>query len=272
MPAHLFLEPERQAHLLQLAEELVRSRNTQGRREEPRGGRVVEESVAVLAARPVLDEVAADQLLRERRSTLGHQQPERGAVFSPRGQGAHRHLQDHARQRRIIHAGVREEVLVLGRQDGLPQDEGHLIPRDHPAVLSGQLDQHRALGVVDLADRGGLETDERLEVGEAAAVEVDVVEEHGCGEQKGQREKRGRDAHRTVRPCGPHAAGHEGASVAQPRCGSADPVAREHALCYDCARLELLLLPIRHVLVHPACGDEAARELTARCVPPCPER
>jgi len=272
VPAHLFLEPERQAHLLQLAEELVRSRNTQGRREEPHGRRVVEESVAVLAARPVLDEVAADQLLRERRSTLGHQQPERGAVFSPRGQGAHRHLQDHARQRRIIHAGVRKEVLVLGRQDGLPQDEGHLIPRDHPAALSGQLDQHRALGVVDLADRGGLETDERLEVGEAAAVEVDVVEEHGCGEQKGQREKRGRDAHRTVRPCGPHAAGHEGASVAQPRCGSADPVAREHALCYDCARLELLLWPIRHVLVHPACGDEAARELTARCVPPCPER
>jgi hypothetical protein len=98
------------------------------------------------------------------------------------------------------------------------------------------------------------------------------MQEKRCGEQKQKRQKRGRDAHRTARPCRPQAAGNEGASVAQPRGGSAGQVAREHALCYDCARLELLLWPIRHVLVHPACGDEAARELTARCVPPCPER
>jgi hypothetical protein len=72
---------------------------------------------------------------------------------------------------------VGEEVLVLGRQDRLPQDHGHLIVGDHAAILPCQLDQHLVPGIVDRADRRRLETDEPLEVREAAPIEVDVVDE-----------------------------------------------------------------------------------------------
>ena len=69
--AHLLLEPERQAHLLHLPEELVHGGGSQNRREEPgRGEAGVEERIPVGAARQVLQEVAADELLRERRTPL----------------------------------------------------------------------------------------------------------------------------------------------------------------------------------------------------------
>ena len=42
---------------------------------------VAEERVAVLAARPVLEEVAAHELLRERRAALGEAQPEPAPPF-----------------------------------------------------------------------------------------------------------------------------------------------------------------------------------------------
>ena len=77
-----------------------------------------------------------------------------------------------------------EEALVLGGHDGLAQDERHLVVGHDPAVLPGQLDQDRAASVADDAGRGGLEPDERLEVGHAGAVEVHVVDQPRRREQR----------------------------------------------------------------------------------------
>jgi hypothetical protein len=173
---HLLLEPERQADLFHLAEEFVRGTNTQTRRHDPRGQSVVDQGVTVLTDRQVLEEIAADELLRERRSTLGETRPEPIAP-PPCCQRMKGGFLDHPRKRAILHAGVGEEVLVLGRQDGLAQDEGHLVVGDNPAVLSRQLDQDFALVVVDLADPRGFETDEGLDVGEVVPVEVDVADD-----------------------------------------------------------------------------------------------
>ncbi len=42
-----------------------------------------------------------------------------------------------------------EEVLVLGRQDGVAQDGRHLVVGHDPAMLPRELDQHLAASVVD---------------------------------------------------------------------------------------------------------------------------
>ena len=83
-PAHLVLEPERQAHLLQLPGQLVRGRDAHDRGDEPRGQAVAEERVAVLAAGEVLEEVAPHERLGEGRATVGKQQPEPRVALPPR--------------------------------------------------------------------------------------------------------------------------------------------------------------------------------------------
>ena len=160
------------------------------------------------AARQVLQEVAADELLRERRAALRQQQPEPVTALPPLGQRARHRLLDHPRQRPVVHAGVGEEALVLGRQDRLAQDERHLVVGDDPAVLARQLDQHLAVSVADDAGRGGLESDERLEVGQAGAVEVDVVDQPRRREQEQRHGKeRNGEEHGTASPRGFHPCG-----------------------------------------------------------------
>ena len=116
--------------------------------------------------------------------------PESIAV-PPRAYGMHHRLVDHPREGPVFDAGVGEEVLVLGGQDGVAEDRRHLIVGDDSAILSCHLDQHPILGVVDAAGRRELETDEGLEIGNTAPVEVDVVNEpHG---QKQERRDEARD-------------------------------------------------------------------------------
>jgi hypothetical protein len=55
---------------------------------------------------------------------------------------------------------VREEVLVLGGQNRVAEDGRHFVVGDDSAVFPGQLDEDRAPGVIDLADRGELEANE----------------------------------------------------------------------------------------------------------------
>ena len=155
------------------------------------------------AARQVLQEVAADELLRERRAPLRQEQPEPVAALPPLAERARRRLLDHPRQRTVVHAGMGEEALVLGGQDGLAQDERHLVVGHDPAVLARQLDQHLAVSVADDAGRGGLEPDERLEVGHAGAVEVHVVDQPRRRDQE-QRHGKERDGeeHDTAPPHG----------------------------------------------------------------------
>ena len=117
------------------------------------------------------------------------------AALPPFTEGAHHGLLHHPRQRKVVHTGMREEALVLGGQDGLAQDGRHLVVGHDVAVLAGQLDEDPSVGIIDKAGRRGGETDERLEIGEAAAVEVDVVHEPRAWEQdrRGDRERDGEE-------------------------------------------------------------------------------
>ena len=130
-PAHLLLEPQRQAHLLQLSEQLVRGRHTDDGGENPLGPAVVEEGVSLLLTRPRPQEVGAHELLSERRAALRQQQAEPGTV-PPGAQRPDGRPADDPRQRGVVDAGVGEEVLVFGRQNGLSQDGGHLVVRRPP--------------------------------------------------------------------------------------------------------------------------------------------
>ena len=92
----------------------------------------------------------------------------------------------------VFHAGVGEEVLVLGRQDGVAEDGRHLVVGHDTAILPRDLDQHLAAGVEDSPGRRDLEADEGLEIRQTPPVEVDVVHEPHDREQEQQREARRR--------------------------------------------------------------------------------
>ena len=171
----------------------------------------------------VLKEVAADELLRERRSPLA--EPEPRFASSPRGQGERRGLLQHPGQRAVVDAGVREEVLVLGREDGVPEDRRDFVVRHHAPVFPRQPDEHRALGVVHLTDRRGREANEGLDVRQPAAVEEDVVgEAHHGQEEQGQ--ERHQAAGRATPPRGRQPCGRAAPGDADPRGRGGATVAR----------------------------------------------
>ena len=107
----------------------------------------------------------------------------------------HDRLVGHSWQRAVLEAGVGEEVPVFGGQDCVAEDRRHFVVGDDAAVLPRQLDKHCALRVVDLAGRRNLETDEALEIGQAAPVEVDVVDEPDRRKQEQQRKERRHEPH-----------------------------------------------------------------------------
>ena len=201
---HLLLEPDRQADLFQLPEELVRGGDTQDRGEQPRAHVGAKQSGATLATRTVPEEVTADELLRERRATVGEMQPKPVAV-PPRGYGVHHRLVGHAWQRAVLDAGVGEEVAVFGGQDRVAEDRRHFVVGDDAAVFPRQLDEDGAVSVVDRAGRRDLETDEALEIGQATPVEVDVMDEPDRRDQEQQRQERSRQDHAATRACEPQA-------------------------------------------------------------------
>jgi len=109
---------------------------------------------------------------------MGEMQTKPVAV-PPRGHGVHHRLVGHPGKRAVLEAGVGEEVPVFGGQDRVAEHGRHLVVGDDAAILSRELLEHRAVGIVERADRGNLEPDEALEIGQAAAIEVDVVDEPG---------------------------------------------------------------------------------------------
>jgi hypothetical protein len=125
---------------------------------------------------------------------------ERGAVhlvvtaapYKPSRQHADPDLAKHARHAHVVDPVVGEETLVLSSQNRVADDRWNvLVPREL-AVLAGQLDERRATGVVDVADRWEFKTREGPQVGQVAAIEIDVMEldDH---QQSGEH---GRDGHR----------------------------------------------------------------------------
>ena len=109
-----------------------------------------------------------------------------------------------------------EEVLVLGREDGVPEDGRDLVVGHHAPVFPRQSDEHRASGVVDLADRRRREADEGLDVGQPAAVEEDVVGEAHRGQEE-QDQGRRREAGRATPARGRQPRGHAAPGDAEPR-------------------------------------------------------
>ena len=110
-----------------------------------------------------------------------------------------------------------EEAVVLGGQNGLAQDERDLVIGHDAAVLARQFNQDLAVSVADDAGGGRLETDERLDVGHAGSVEIDVVDEP-CRRNQRQRHGKERDAeeHDPVPPQGFQPCG-QAPGDAQPR-------------------------------------------------------
>ena len=229
--AHLFLEPECQAHFLQLAKQLVGGGSAQDGRHGPRQRQAVHEhGIVVPAGGQVPQKIDAHELLRDGRPALGHPQAKSGAVLPLRQRTRQRFL-DHPRQRAIVDPGMRVEVLVLGRQDGLTHHERHFVVRHHPPVLPCELDYDLSPGVQDLARRGGLEQEERSEVGKVATVEVDVVEQGGRRQRYQGRDDRAGDAHGPLRPGGTQAAGRSALALRTPRAAAAPvrgAIRREH--------------------------------------------
>ena len=239
-PPHLLLEPEGQAHLLQLPQELVGAGYAQDRGEESRRQAAANQHVGTLAAGQIVEEVAADELLRERRAPVAEPHPEPRVAGSRRGQGAPRGLLQHSRQGAVVDAGVDEEVLVLGREDGVSENGRDLVVGHHTPVFPRQSDEHRPSGIVDLADRRRREADEGLEVRQPAAVEEDVVgEAHRGQEEQGQERHReagratparGRHPRGSAAPDDAEPRGHRGAAVGQPSEVGPEPACGPHRL------------------------------------------
>ena len=115
------------------------------------------------------------------------------APHEPSRQHADPDLAEHARHAEVVDPVVGEEALVLGGQDRVTDDRWNvLVPRDL-AVLSSQLDERPAAGVVDVADRWELKTREGPQVGQVVAIEVDVME-LGDRQQRGEHGRGGNDA------------------------------------------------------------------------------
>jgi hypothetical protein len=70
---------------------------------------------------------------------------------------------------------VGEEVLVLGGEDRLAHHGWDLVVLEDAPIFARELDEHLAAGVRDLADRGRLESDEGIQVGNAGPVEVEMM-------------------------------------------------------------------------------------------------
>src|SRR6185503_3403963 len=195
--------------------------------EKARRHTVAKEGGTILVAHTVPEEVPADELLRKRRAALREVQPKLKAVLPPRGHRVHGRLVADPEQRPVLYAGVKKKVLVFGCQDGVAKNGRHLVVGDDLAVLPCQLNQHLAVGVVDLADRGELETDERFEVRQLTPVEVDVLDDSHRREQEQKYQGGSRDAHGAARAYQPQNARHEGprgALVLPPGCAaSASP-------------------------------------------------
>ena len=106
----------------------------------------------------------------------------------PRHPGADPDLAEHARHAEVVHAVVGEEALVLRGQDRVTHDRRDvLVLRDLP-VLSGELDERLAVGVVDVTDGRKLEPREGPQVGQVRAIEVDVM--NGARDGNGDSQKR----------------------------------------------------------------------------------
>ncbi len=152
--------------------------------------------VAVLLRRHAAEKSAAHELLGNRRSAL---REERDAVHlvvtaaphKPSCQHADPDLPEHARHAEVVDPVVGEEALVLGGQDRVTNDRRNVLVPCDLAVLSGQLDERPAVGIVDAADRGELKTRERPQVGQVVAIEVDVMQ---LGDRQ-QRAEHGRGGH-----------------------------------------------------------------------------
>ena len=137
--------------------------------------------VLVLVRGHVPEKDSSHELLGDRRAALRKDPWHACLVVSSRPHEACHHVSNpdlahHARQAGIVDAVMREEVLVFGGEDRVPDDGGNLVESRRLPALAGQRDERMAVSVVHVADRRKLEADEGTQVREVGAVEVDVME------------------------------------------------------------------------------------------------
>src|SRR6185369_10313931 len=115
--AHLSLDPQGEADCFYFQEELVCARHTNDEGENVRKNPSVLKHVAVNCAGQLLQEVAAHELLGDRRPPLRKHARTVGITFSSescemRCQGSHVCLDHQTKEGGIVHSGMREKVFV----------------------------------------------------------------------------------------------------------------------------------------------------------------
>ena len=129
----------------------------------------------------MLEEDAAYDLLGDRRAALREDRPARlvvppSARRQPCRPGADPDLANHAWDAEVVHAVVREETLVLCRQNRSTDDGRDVGVLGDGAVLAGELDERLPVDVVDVTDRGKFKPHERSGIRQVLAIEIDVVQ------------------------------------------------------------------------------------------------
>jgi len=88
---------------------------------------------------------------------------------------------------------MREEVLVLGGEDGATNHRRDVLILADPPVFGSYLHQRLAIDVVDVADPREFEADEWFQVRQISSVKIDVMESNRSesDHDEGTNEKRG---------------------------------------------------------------------------------
>jgi hypothetical protein len=74
---------------------------------------------------------------------------------------------------------MREEVFVLGREDGVTNHGRDLRVLAGPPIFGGHLHERLAIDIVDVADPREFEMDKCFQVRQISPVKIDVMESNG---------------------------------------------------------------------------------------------
>src|SRR4029077_14679017 len=90
------------------------------------------------------------------------------------GQGSNVRLGEQTEEDGIVHTGMREEVFILGREDGVTHDVRNLVIENDVPAFATQFDEDVTIRVVNVAHRGRLKANKAVQVGKVRTIEVNV--------------------------------------------------------------------------------------------------
>ena len=139
------------------------------------------ELVAVFLSRQVLQKMTSHKLLSDRRSALGEDHRThiivlRSDPYKTCDQSSNPDFAQHARNYRIVNAAMGEEILVFRSDDCVTDNPRDVLILCEPPVLSCQLYEWLAVGIVNGADRRKLKAGEWFNVRQGGSIKIDVMD------------------------------------------------------------------------------------------------